>query len=141
MFAKSIMVAAIAIAAFAGAGQALAQDWSSESSGYGFVAQPIRPPVDGDAQGWGQRQESGLLPPRAITGSLLRRGYRDIDIKRVRGANYVATALSPHGGRVLVVVDGQSGEITGLRPLGFDRSEPSVDWGGWVPRPWGGPRW
>ena len=74
-------------------------------------------------------------------GSLYRRGYRDIDIKRLRGANYIAIAINPRGARVLVVVDAQTAEITGLRPAGNDRPQPFYDGGGWPPRPWSGPRW
>lgn len=84
-----------------------------------------------------------LLPPRTIIGSLFRRGYRDVDIKRVRGDSYIAEASDPQGGRVLIVVDGHTTEITGLRQLGWDRPAPHRwDDNGWLPpRPWGGPRW
>jgi hypothetical protein len=152
MFTKSVIAAVAGLAALAGAGQAVAQDWSPDNSGYD---RPYRPrDIDPGAgladrsalgerndQGSNRGQAPGFLPPRAIMGSLFRRGYRDVAIKRMRGANYVATALSPRGYRVLVVVDGQTAEITGLRPVGFDRPQPFYDGGGWTPRPFGGPRW
>jgi hypothetical protein len=121
----------------AGAGQAIAQDWSPNSGAYGQV----KAPIDRDDQGPGPGQATGFLPPRVIVGSLYRRGYRDIDIKRLRGANYIAIAVNPRGARVLVVVDAQTAEITGLRPAGNDRPQPFYDGGGWPPRPWSGPRW
>jgi len=137
MFTRSIIVAAIAVVVLVGAGQAIAQDWSPNSGAYGQV----KAPIDRDDQGPGPGQASGFLPPRVIVGSLYRRGYRDIDIKRLRGANYIAIAINPRGARVLVVVDAQTAEITGLRPAGNDRPQPFYDGGGWPPRPWSGPRW
>ena len=137
MFMRSIIVAAVAIAGLAGAGQAIAQDWSPNNGAYGQVTAPI----DRDDQGQGPGQATGFLPARVIVGSLYRRGYRDIDIKRLRGANYIAIAINPRGARVLVVVDAQTAEITGLRPVGNDRPQPFYDGGGWPPRPWSGPRW
>ncbi len=83
-----------------------------------------------------------LLPPRVIIGSLFRRGYRNVDIKRVRGDSYIAEASGPEGGRVLIVVDGHTTEITGLRQIGWDRPPRRWDNDGWPPpRPWSGPRW
>ncbi|MDQ0396154.1 hypothetical protein [Labrys monachus] len=83
-----------------------------------------------------------LLPPRAIIGSLFRRGYRDVEIKRVRGGSYIVVAGDQDGGRVLIVVDGRTTEITGLRRIGWDhppRQWSDDDWS--PPRPWSGPRW
>lgn len=83
-----------------------------------------------------------LLPPRAIIGSLFRRGYRDVNIKRVRGDSYIVEAEGPEGGRVLIVIDGHTTEITGLRQLGWARPPRQWDNDSWVPpRPWSGPRW
>ena len=141
MIPKTVMAAFVGLAFLTSAGQAAAQDWPPEG-GSGD-----RPAWNGGEGGprpdsaWGAQTQGGLLPPRAIMGSLFRRGYRDIDIKRVRGTSYIATAQSPRGYRVLVVVDGQTTEITGLRPIGYDRPQPLFDGGGFAPRPWGGPRW
>jgi hypothetical protein len=83
-----------------------------------------------------------MLPPRAIIGSLFRRGYSNVDIKRIRGESYIAEANDPEGGRVLIVVDGRTTEITGLRQLGWDRPPRRWDNDGWLPpRPWSGQRW
>jgi hypothetical protein len=66
----------------------------------------------------------------------------DVQIKRVRGDSYIVQASDPQGGRVLIVVDGRTTEITGLRQIGMDRPQRRWDDDGWLPpRPWGGPRW
>jgi hypothetical protein len=86
-------------------------------------------------------EDGALLPPRAIVGSLFRRGYRDVQIKRVRGDSYIAEARLD-GGLVLVVVDGHTTEITGLRRIGWDHPPRQWDDDDWSPpRPWSGPRW
>jgi hypothetical protein len=111
---------------------------------------------DGDGPRWGRGpawdrpldwnrgprlERGGILPPRAIVGSLYRRGYRDVEIRGRRGPNYVAEA-SGRRGRVLVVVDARSAEITGLKVLDWDRPRRLYDDGGWSgPSPWSGPRW
>lgn len=83
-----------------------------------------------------------LLPPRAIISSLAGRGYRNVVIKRVRGDSYIAEAEGSEGGRVLIVIDGHTTEITGLRQLGWARPPRQWDNDSWVPpRPWSGPRW
>ncbi len=97
-----------------------------------------RPAPEPDMDVGGER----LLPPRVIIGSLFRRGYRDVAIKRVRGDSYIAEASGPQGGRVLIVIDGHTTEITGLRQIGWDRPPRHWDNDGWPPpRPWSGPRW
>lgn len=131
MIARTAMAALVGLAALLNAVPAAAQDLGPDASSF-------ERPVPGGGEG---QREGNILSPRAIMGSLFRRGYRDIDIKRLRGTNYIATAQSPRGYRVLVVVDGQTTEITGLRPLGYDRPQPFFDGGGFPPRPWGGPRW
>jgi hypothetical protein len=92
---------------------------------------PIPPPDDAD-----------LLPARVIIGSLFRRGYHDVQIKRVRGDSYIAEAGDQDGSRVLIVVDGHTTEITGLRRIGWDHPPRQWDDDDWSPpRPWSGPRW
>jgi hypothetical protein len=93
---------------------------------------------DGDRRGEWRR---GILPPRAIVGTLYRRGYRDVEIRRQRGSSYVVSAENRRGSRVILVVDGRTTEITGLRVI-ESRHQRSFDDGGWnSPRPWSGPRW
>src|SRR4051812_42552795 len=63
--------------------------------------------IRGDDEGgrggrWTGDRGPRLLPPRAIVGSLYRRGYRDVEIRRVRGPSYIAEATGRRG-RVLVV--------------------------------------
>jgi hypothetical protein len=126
-----------------GLGTAFAQDYQQNYApepppmGWNRMRPPPQPQeMDPDLTG-GQ-----LLPPRAIIGSLARRGYRDVQIKRVRGDSYIVQASDPQGGRVLIVVDGRTTEITGLRQIGMDRPQRRWDDDGWLPpRPWGGPRW
>ncbi|CAM5775606.1 hypothetical protein LMIY3S_05109 [Labrys miyagiensis] len=121
-----------------GLGTALAQEYTDDYAplpprmGWNRPAQPPGVDIGGDQ----------LLPPRVIINSLSRRGYRNVDIKRVRGDSYIAEASGPQGGRVLIVVDGHTTEITGLRQIGWDRPPRRWDDDGWLPpRPWSGPRW
>jgi hypothetical protein len=117
--------------------------WHGPRMGWNRGPRPnvILPPVADPDRGPGV--DSGqLLPPRAIIGSLFRRGYSDVEIKRVRGDSYIATASGPQGGRVLIVVDGHTTEITGLRQMDWDRPPRRWDNDDWSPpRPWSGPRW
>ncbi|WP_448950246.1 hypothetical protein [Labrys neptuniae] len=101
------------------------------------------PPAPDDAEPDADGISSArLLPPRSIVSSLSGRGYRNVTIKRVRGDSYIAEAEGPEGGRVLIVVDGHTTEITGLRQLGWARPPRQWDSESWVPpRPWSGPRW
>jgi hypothetical protein len=94
---------------------------------------------DEDGERWGKRR---LLPPRAIVGSLYRRGFSDVEIRRRRGDSYVVEAVSRRGSRVVAVIDGRTSEITGLRVIDRGHRRRSFDDGGWNdPRPWSGPRW
>jgi hypothetical protein len=140
MMSRRTLIGVIAgLGLLTGVGTAFAQDYRQN---YAPDPPPMNwnrgaPPPDGDPG------DSQLLPPRAIVGSLFRRGYSDVEIKRVRGDSYICEASSPQGGRVLIVVDGHTTEITGLRQMGWDRPPPRRwDDQGWLPpRPWGGPRW
>ncbi|PRH88709.1 hypothetical protein C5L14_05650 [Labrys okinawensis] len=101
---------------------------------------PLAPEEVG--QGPDEAGNPRLLPPRAIVSSLAGRGYRNVVIKRVRGDSYIAEAEGSEGGRVLIVIDGHTTEITGLRQLGWARPPRQWDNDSWVPpRPWSGPRW
>jgi Ni/Co efflux regulator RcnB len=148
MLRTSLLAVALA-AALAGAGVAQAQDFDDQGDSFQDHGQDlgqdrgdVRPrgrdlDRDDDRRGEWRR---GLLPPRAIIGSLYRRGYRDVEIRRQRGSSYIVRAANRRGSRVILVVDGRTTEITGLRVI--DRYEPSFDDGGWnAPRPWSGPRW
>jgi hypothetical protein len=98
---------------------------------------------------WEERWVSGptygglrLLSARVIAGSLTRQGYRDVDIKRLRGSSYIAEAQSPRGNRVLLVVDGRTSEITGRQVIEWQQPRRNWDDGGWWKTgPWSGPRW
>ena len=148
-FRKRVFAVALAAATLAGAGLALAQDYGDgDGGGYGIAARrrPDGPRPGWDrgpppGMGWDRERGPRLMPPRAIVGSLYRRGYRDVEIRRQRGASYVAEATGRRG-RVLVVVDGRTTEITGLRALDYGGPRHGYEDGGWNgPSPWSGPRW
>jgi hypothetical protein len=130
------------LVALTATGTALAQNYPPQyAPGYTFVPQ-LGPRLGWERGGPPDKIGSNLLPPRVIIGSLFQRGYRDVQIKRVRGDSYIVVAAGPDGGRVLMVVDGHTTEITGLRQTGWDRPPRQWDNEGWLPpRPWGGPRW
>jgi hypothetical protein len=119
--------------------------WAAQDYGRGDVDSPRwgRGPGYDRPLDWnrGPRWRDDVLSPRAIEASLYRRGYRDVDIRGRRGPNYVAEARGRRG-RVLIVVDARSAEITGLKVLDWDRPRRLYDEGGWMgPSPWSGPRW
>lgn len=145
MFRRFLLAAAITASALAGAA------WAEED-GRELAGLPLQATTSADgaqADGWAQRWGSGpdnaglrLLSARAIAGSLARQGYRNVDIKRLRGSSYIAEAQSPHGNRVLLVVDGRTSEITGRQVIEWDKPKRDWDNGGWWKfSPWSGPRW
>jgi hypothetical protein len=142
MIRNAALATIIALMSAAAALPAKAQGYDMQDAPDYGVARQDR---DWDrGEGWRERGPSWgdrLLPPRMIIGSLYRRGFRDVDIKRVRGGNYIVEARNREGSRVVIVVDGQTSEITGLRVVDWRR-----DWrfgdGGWNrPAPWSGPHW
>ena len=136
LFATVLFAGALTITSPAGA-----QDFDGDP---GFEDRGDARPRGRDWSGdddWRGEWRRGLLPPRAIVGSLYRRGYRDVEIRRQRGGSYIVRAENRRGSRVLLVVDGRTAEITGLR-VTETRHQGSFDDGGWnSPRPWSGPRW
>ena len=141
MVRSTVLALALALSTLAGTAAAAAQDSDRAYDDRGGVSFEDRD--------WGRPRWDGgprILPPRAIVGSLYRRGFDDVDIKRVRGRSYIAEATGRRGRRVILVVDGRTAEITGMRVVdwGGPRRGPwsSFDDGGWAgPRPWSGPRW
>src|SRR5262245_45633649 len=85
---------ALIVVALAGVGPGAAQDFGERPDwGYGltrrYLPEAPRPAWDGGRWfGWDRERRDGLLPPRAIVGSLYRQGYRDVAIRRLRGPNY-----------------------------------------------------
>ena len=57
-----------------------------------------------------------LRSPYQVASDLGARGYRVADLRRM-GAAYAVAATGPSGNRVLLTVDGRSGEIVGLQVL------------------------
>jgi len=146
MLRKLILAVALSLSAFASA--ARAQEGAADLAtfqGDGAPAVIRRQPGNAWEQHWAAGPDNGglrLLSARSITGSLTRQGYRNVDIKRLRGANYIAEAESPRGNRVLLVVDGRTSEITGRQVIEWEH--PKRDWddgGWWRSSPWSGPRW
>jgi hypothetical protein len=141
---RRLAAAALGLLMLAGAAPAMAQDrFTEDGPDFGIVRGSDGWREPGDGGRWRRRDDDGprILPPRAIVGSLYRRGFGDVEIKRVRGGSYIVAAVSPRGRRVVAVVDGRTTEITGLRPVDWDGGR-RFDDGGWNdPRPWGSPRW
>jgi hypothetical protein len=148
---SACIAAVLALSTLAGAGTALAQDWPRGDDAPYVEGRPMpawqvepgrerRPDLAREDRGdWGRPR---LLPPRAIAGSLYRQGYSAVDIKRVRGWSYIAEAENRRGNRVVLVVDGRSAEITGLKVIEWRRPHRGWDDRGWNgPTPWNGPRW
>jgi hypothetical protein len=140
MVRRTVLAMALALSALAAAATASAQDFDGRYDDRGVTFE--------DRDGGRSRWDDGprILPPRVIEGSLYRRGFDDVDIKRVRGRSYIAEATGRRGRRVMLVVDGRTTEITGMRVIDWGRPRHgpwgSFDDGGWAgPSPWSGPRW
>lgn len=76
---------------------------------------------------------SASLPPSGAlqhadaalgTGEVVRavkqRGFSDVELVRQRGNAFILEATGQRGERVRLVVDGATGDITGLQVIGFD---------------------
>ena len=152
MLRRIVLAGVVALSALSAAGVAYSQD-VDDDPGYfvdpsvarnGQGRQDRLPGLGGDVpdeQGadWGRE---GVLPPRIVIGGLYRRGYREVEVKRLRGSSYVIEAETPRGNRVLLVVDGRDNEITGMRVLDWQRPRRNWDDGGWAgASPWNSPRW
>lgn len=63
----------------------------------------------------------GLHPvePDQVADSLTRRGFKDVSVVRQRGGAYICEATGPRGERVRLVVDAQSGDISGMQVIGY----------------------
>lgn len=55
-----------------------------------------------------------------IVSSLQSKGFRDISPPQNRGSTYITEATGPRGERVRLIINGKSGEIDGVRAIGFD---------------------
>jgi hypothetical protein len=60
------------------------------------------------------------LGSNEIVNSLQARGFREISPPKNRGSTYITEATGPGGERVRLVINGKSGGIDGVRPIGFD---------------------
>ncbi|MBB6308329.1 hypothetical protein [Xanthobacter tagetidis] len=67
------------------------------------------------------RHPEGIHPvaPDQVADSLMRRGFKDVSVVRQRGGAYICEATGPRGERVRLVVDAQSGEISGMQVIGY----------------------
>src|SRR5262245_42420541 len=113
MLRRIVLAGVVALSALSAAGVAYSQD-VDEDPGYfvdpgvaqnGQGRQDRLPDLGGDVpdeQGadWGRE---GVLPPRIVIGGLYRRGYREVEVKRLRGSSYIIEAETPRGNRVLLV--------------------------------------
>jgi hypothetical protein len=60
------------------------------------------------------------LGSNEIVNSLQARGFHEISPPKNRGSTYITEATGPGGERVRLVINGKSGGIDGVRPIGFD---------------------
>ncbi|MFS8035590.1 hypothetical protein ACI7BZ_01275 [Xanthobacter sp. AM11] len=58
--------------------------------------------------------------PEQVAASLRSRGFVEVSAVRQRGRTFLAEATGPRGERVRLVIDGASGEISGMQVIGFD---------------------
>ena len=61
-----------------------------------------------------------LLGSNEVVTSLQARGFHDISPPQNRGSTYITEATGPRGERVRLIINGKSGGIDGVRPIGFE---------------------
>jgi hypothetical protein len=88
-----------------------AQDNSSPSSAWQMLSPGglFRPSAVTSAE------DSAMLSAEIIAARLHARGYRDIAGLRLIGRTWLCQAIGPKGENVVLVIDAQSGDITGQR--------------------------
>lgn len=59
------------------------------------------------------------LTSEEVAPSLRARGFVDVSAVRQRGRSFLAEATGPRGERVRLVLDAESGEISGMQVIGF----------------------
>ena len=75
--------------------------------------------VSGSPAHWALRHRPAApMSSSEVAAFLLERGYRDVSTVRRKGAHFVVQATGSRGERVTLVVDGLTGEISGLRRRG-----------------------
>jgi hypothetical protein len=85
----------------------IADDFASE------LPDEDAPPLDDDGE--------EMLSRGAVRDSLHEQGFSEIDHLRRRGRVYVAEVTGPEGDRMRVVINGETGDLAGLRVL--DRAD------------------
>jgi hypothetical protein len=60
----------------------------------------------------------GRITPNDIVGTLKKRGFHDIEVRRHRGTAYIVEATGALGERVRLVINGSTGGIDGVRVIG-----------------------
>ena len=130
MFKSTILAAVVALATISAAPSAKADDFSVT---LGFDAGQTYQVGGWSHDRWeSPRYYDELISPRRMHRILRRNGFSDIGSIRLRGPNYIAEAVGPRGNFVRVIVDGRSGDITGLRVIRW--AKPRDRWhdrGGW----------
>jgi hypothetical protein len=72
--------------------------------------------LSGSPAHWAQRHRPAApMASGDVTALLQKRGYRDVSAVRRKGAHFVVQATGSRGEQVTLVVDGLTGEISGLR--------------------------
>lgn len=114
---------------------ALARDTHSSRRRIGRVVRPLGPPIAPPPLirfGWrdtfdyyGNRRivpkTRGAIGQGEIVTTLKKRGFRDIDAPKRRGATYIVEATGALGERVRLVINGKTGGIDGVRVIGFGK--------------------
>lgn len=124
MIKSTILAAAIALATLAAPTGAKADDFSVTLGIEAGQIHGVGGWNDGrwENGGWSDRWErpryhDELISPRRVHRILRRSGFSDVGAIRLRGPNYVVEAVGPRGNLVRVIIDGRSGDITGLRVI------------------------
>lgn len=80
---------------------------------------PYAAPPGRGGRGPGGGQAGGPVDGDAAVRMLAGRGFSDISVVRRRGPTIILEANGPRGERVQVVVDSNSGAISGMKVIGY----------------------
>jgi hypothetical protein len=136
-FAKIGLAIAVVLAADFSATVAYDQQRSSVRRRIGRVLRPLAPAIAPLSffrfsgrepfDYYGNRRivpkTRGRISQSDIVGTLKKRGFHDIEVRRHRGTAYIVEATGALGERVRLIINGSTGGIDGVRVIG---SKPSA---------------